>query len=314
MTAPPPLRRIPADEAREQRRAHEERADALTAGHRERRRRGEKHPVEDFLFTYYPFSAARLRRWHPGAGVAYDAAADRDEQGESVIADLTGDGSRSWYVDVADGPTTWRHADVERFRTERASALGFIQRLLSSSTLTARRPEFGCFGLHEWAMVYKQGDDTRHTLPLRLGAEGTDAVVESHQIRCTHFDAFRFFTPEAVPLNRLQPTRDDQPALEQPGCLHAGMDLFKWTNKLVPALPSDLVLDCFELARDIRLLDMQASPYDVSRFGEEAVKIETPEGKAEYARRQREFAERGAPLRARIVEACDALLDGADRA
>ena len=157
-------------------------------------------------------------------------------------------------------------------------------------------------------MVYKQGDDTRHMLPLRLGAAGTDEVVEAHQIRCSHFDAFRFFTPEAAPLNRLQPTRDDQPALEQPGCLHAGMDLFKWTHKLLPLLPSELVLDCFELARDIRLLDMQASPYDVSRFGEDAVMIETPEGKAEYSRRQREFADRAAPLRAQIVELCEAAL------
>ena len=44
--------------------AHAERADALTAGWRERRTRGEKHAVEDFLFTYYPPRPAQLRRWH----------------------------------------------------------------------------------------------------------------------------------------------------------------------------------------------------------------------------------------------------------
>ena len=32
--------------------AHRERADALTAEHRDRVARGEKHPVWDFLFTY----------------------------------------------------------------------------------------------------------------------------------------------------------------------------------------------------------------------------------------------------------------------
>jgi hypothetical protein len=276
--------------------AHAEHADALTAGWRSRRLAGEKHEIDDFLFTYYTTRPAQLRRWHPGAGVTlHDAPGGTEAFAERA--------SWRWYEPTPDGGLT---VDVPTFLADRGSTVRYVRSLVAA---TAGRPtNVGCFGLHEWAMVYKQGDDTRHTLPLRLGAEGTDAVVESHQIRCTHFDAFRFFTPEAVPLNRLQPTRDDQPALEQPGCLHAGMDLFKWTNKLVPALPSDLVLDCFELARDIRLLDMQASPYDVSRFGEEAVRIETPEGKAEYARRQREFAERGAPLRARIVEACDALL------
>lgn len=50
--------------------AHAARVDELTAGHRERRARGEKHPVEDFLFEYYGHRPAQLRRWHPGLGVA----------------------------------------------------------------------------------------------------------------------------------------------------------------------------------------------------------------------------------------------------
>ena len=58
-------------------RAHHERVDALTAAHRERARRGEKHPVWDFLFTYYSYSPSQLRRWHPGAGVQLDDAQDR---------------------------------------------------------------------------------------------------------------------------------------------------------------------------------------------------------------------------------------------
>ena len=45
----------------------------------------------------------------------------------------------------------------------------------------------------------------------------TDEVVEGHRIGCSHFDAFRFFTPPARPLNTLQPGRDDRPAFEQPG-------------------------------------------------------------------------------------------------
>ena len=53
---------------------------------------------------------------------------------------------------------------------------------------------------------------------------------------------------------------------------------------------------------------MAAAPYDVSSYGLEAVAIETPEGKAEYVRRQRAFAERGQALRARLVEVCDSVL------
>ena len=156
-------------------------------------------------------------------------------------------------------------------------------------------------------MVYGQREH-RHPLPLRLGQDGTNAVAEAHPIRCSHFDAFRFFTPEAVGLNRLQPSRATRIALEQPGCLHAAMDCHKWATKLGPAVPGDLALDCFEHARAIRLLDMRASPYDLSSYGEAPVAIETPEGKAEYVARQRELTQPAAGLRARLVAVCEALL------
>ena len=83
------------------------------------------------------------------------------------------------------------------------------------------------------------------------------------------------------------------------------MDLYKWAHKLVPAVSSDLVMDCFELARDIRSLDMRAAPYDLRELGYEPVAIETPEGKAQYAAEQRVFSERGQTLRARLVDAID---------
>ncbi|WP_136706252.1 3-methyladenine DNA glycosylase [Agromyces sp. H66] len=270
--------------AREQ--AHAERADALTAGHRARAARGEKHPIEDFLFTYYSYSPGLLRRWHPGAGVELaDAAATPRAAWRWYARGATPDGLR---VD---------RAAMER---EKAPMLRAIERILRS---TAARPaQFGCFGLHEWAMVYRQAEH-RHAVPLRLGQAATDAVVETHELRCTHIDAYRFFTPDAAPRNRFAPTRETQPELEQPGCLHAGMDVYKWAVKLGPLVPGDVLLDAFELARDIRYLDMQASPYDVRPWGGEPVRIETPEGKAEYVRRQRAFAERSNALRRRVLEA-----------
>ena len=161
-------------------------------------------------------------------------------------------------------------------------------------------------------MVYRlPADQVRHAdWPLRLGSEGTDAVVESHRIGCSHFDAFRFFTDAARPLNQLHPRHDDRPAFEQPGCLHAGMDLYKHAYRMSPLVCSDLVADCFELARDIRVLDMRASPYDLSGLGYPPVEIETVAGKQEYVTAQREFAERGAPLRQRLLDECDRLLTG----
>ncbi|MEO7754035.1 MAG: 3-methyladenine DNA glycosylase [Terracoccus sp.] len=273
--------------------AHEARVDAATAGHRARRADGRRHPVEDFLFTYYAFKPAQLRRWHPGAGVGL--------VGGSTAA------QREWrFYRLQDDVVS---VDVDAFLEARGDTVRFVRDLLSR---TAARPgRFGCLGLHEWAMVYRlDSSDVRHAgWPLRLGPEGTDAVVESHQVACSHFDAFRFFTPEAVPRNLLSPTRADQPAFEQPGCLHAGMDLYKWAHKLVPAVSSELVMECFELAREIRSLDMRAAPYDLRELGYEPVRIETPEGKAEYAAAQRAFSVRGQQLRERMVSACDRVLE-----
>jgi hypothetical protein len=281
---------LPAEEWRERAAAHLARVDRWVQPHVERRRRGESHPVLDFLFTYYSETPGRLRRWHPGPGVALGSPAPH--------------AAWRWYR------TDGGHAslDVDAFVADRGDTLRFVRRLLAA---TATRPPYtGCFGLHEWAMVYRD-TGTRHEIPLRLGQRGTDAVVEAHPVRCSHFDAFRFFTADAVDRNRLQPTRDSQIELEQPGCLHAGMDLYKWAYKLSPATPGDLLADCFELAVEIRELDMRASPYDLRDHGYAAVAIETPEGKAEYVAAQRGFAERGAALRGRLLELCGALLGSA---
>ncbi|HEY4568900.1 MAG TPA: 3-methyladenine DNA glycosylase [Kribbella sp.] len=266
---------------------HAARVDVLLAGHLDRRRSGEAHPVEDFLFTYYPTRPNQLRVWHPGPGV-------RLLDGSSY------DGRRGYVV--AEGVASLDPAEIAR----RADNIAWVRRLLASTL--DRQPQFGCFGLHEWAMLYRTSDVRHEKWPLRLGAGGTDQVVESHRISCSHFDAFRFFTPSARPLNVLQPTRESQPALEQGGCLHANMDLYKWAGKLMPFTPSALLLDCFELARDIRTLDMQASPYDLSALGYQPVRIETPAGKAEYTAAQRTFADRARPLRRQLVALCDNLL------
>lgn len=296
LLAPTPARLTSAQwRAREA--AHHARADALTSAHRARRQRGETHAIEDFLFTYYPVSPAKLRRWHPGAGVTLEGAAILfDPAQDPVRADWkyyarTGAAAEDLTVDLA---ALWE---------ARGKLISFIERLFTETM--ERAPSYGCFGLHEWAMVYRMTpEEIRHrALPLRLGALDTDVVVESNPISCSHFDAYRFFTPAAEPLNELTPTRANQPEMEQSGCLHAGMDVYKWAMKLGPIVPGELLLDAFELARDIRSVDMRASPYDVSQYGLAAIPVETPEGKRAYAALQRGFADRGNALRVRVLDA-----------
>jgi len=265
--------------------AHRAAVEDRTRAHLLRRDRGEKHPVEDFLFEYYSLTPGRLARWHPGPGVGLAGASRMPRAG--------------WrhYVTLGDVVAL----DRAGFLEARGRTVEFVRGLLEATL--SRPATLGCFGLHEWAMVHGIPENgVRHeNWPLRLGAEGTDEVTRAHTIRCSHFDAFRFFTPTAAPLNTLQPTRETQVAHEQPGCLHAGMDVYKWCVKLEPLVPSGLTLDAFDLAREIRRLDMQASPYDLTDLGLEPVRIETPEGKAEYVSRQRDFAERSNALRTRLL-------------
>ena len=78
-------------------------------------------------------------------------------------------------------------------------------------------------------------------------------------------------------------------------------------DQLSAAAPGALALNCFALAADIRPLDIQASPTTCPPTVS-PVKIETPEGKAEYVARQREFARRAAALRVRLLRVCDELM------
>ncbi|MER5620082.1 3-methyladenine DNA glycosylase [Streptosporangium sp. NPDC002544] len=268
--------------------AHRERVGAWVEPHLRRGRERVAHPVEDFLFTYYSFRPGRLLQWHPGAG--------------TVLAGASSYGAN--YRDCEQGAVL----DLELVLPQRVAAISWTRELLAATA--SRPPYLGCFGMHEWAMVYRTPEvEIRHSsFPLRLSPERIEEIVDQRGVRCGHFDAFRFFTPPARPLNVIQPTRERQRELEQPGCLHANMDLYKWAYKLSPMIGSELVADCFALARDIRTVDMRASPYDLSALGYRPIQVETAEGRAEYVAAQRAFTERAAPLRQRLLQECDRLL------
>jgi hypothetical protein len=277
--------------------AHRARVVPYTMPWRDRRARKAVHPVYDFLFQYYPYSPGKLEAWHPDPGehIADSPHARATFVGPHYIAAHGVIGRRA--------PTKGSDPLVG----DRARMTETLQVLRDTQ---ARPANFGCFGLHEWAMVY-HGTEVRHqaTAPLRLTQAEVDAFVESRPVACSHFDAFRFFAPAAKPLNRLPLAWEARYEHEQPGCIHANMDLYRWAYASMPWIGSDLLGDCFALAVALRELDMQAAPYDLRAFGVEPVRIETPEGREIYQTRQRALAARASVLRARLIDALSHLLD-----
>jgi hypothetical protein len=281
---------------RERAQAHRARAERHTGPARHRRDRGWPHPVADFLFEYYPYAFSLLENWHPGTGIAL----------ETDSPSLPAGFAERCYT-IRDGRIM---ADVEKLSGKELQRLAWTAELLEATH--SRAPNFACHGLHEWAMVYR-GRELRHerTLSLRLPQAEIDALVEARPVCCSHHDAFRFFAAEARPLNRLQPDLESRVLLEQPGCLHANMDLYKWSARAMPWVGSELLLDCFELAVELRELDMRASPYDLSAWNLEAVRIETPKGRREYEEEQKRLAAMAGPLRRRLIGALRRTLDAA---
>lgn len=274
-------------EWRELAHTHFEIATAFTAGPRLRRDRDEKHPVEDFLFNYYPYPIALLEQWQPGYGTALQFS-----DPELLPIHLK---NRRYQID-----SDCCYLDLALMDEKERQRLQWIVELLEA---TQRHiPNFACHGLHEWAMVYR-AEEIRHAAiaPLRLPQAEIDALVSSRPITCTHYDAFRFFANQAKPLNRYPLSLDSRHENEQPGCVHANMDLYKWAAKAMPWIGSELLLETFCLASQLRDLDMRASPYDLSAWNVIPIKIEHPEGRREYETEQRRLATLASGLRAKLI-------------
>jgi len=197
-----PVQELAEEVWRERERAHVTRVEDLVAAHLHRRRSGRKHPVEDFLWVYYSYRPGQLRRWHPGPGVVLRG--DQDPTGR-----------RSWkhYAALGDGTIF----DAESFRRDRGDTLVWVSELLSATA--ARQPTYSCFGLHEWAMIYRsrEGERRHEQLPLRVSQAEADAVVAAAQIRCSHFVSPRPAAPLASRTRRHaapRPGSDGPPLLE----------------------------------------------------------------------------------------------------
>jgi hypothetical protein len=259
----------------------------------DRRSQQQKDPVMDFLFQYYAFRPAHLKRWSPGIGT------------------LLQDGrSHNWRFDEMETIGQDCFLDITHFPDDRTSALQWILEVLQKSL--HRKPSFGCFGMHEWAMVYK-ADHIRHDyLSLRMEMDELAKFVESRPLVCTHFDAFRFFTDEAKPQNKFDLGRDTSHEMEQSGCLHTNMDLYKWAFKMYPWISSNTLRQAFELAIETRVMDMKASPYDLRERGLEPIKIETEEGRLKYVERQRAIHQKSQPIRRQLITEYQEILGALD--
>lgn len=258
-----------------------------------RREHGLKHPVHDFLFTYYNCSPLKLKQWVPSFEEALSVQDDVVEKYPWLTTDWFTRDQNSLCLNIKKTPPTI------------PSLLSFISQLCKN--ISERPPRFKCFGLHEWAMVYKaSAESIRHQgYRLRLSPEQLAHFVESQNICCSHYDAYRFFTEEARPLNVLNPQLETRLQMEQGGCVHANMDLYKWSVKLWPWIGSDFIAKTFLLALEGRELDMRASPYDLSEAGYAPICIETEEGRLFYQAEQKRFTERASYLRLELSSFCD---------
>lgn len=269
---------------------HQERVRPYTSARVQRAGIAQPHAVYDFLFTYYSFRPSHLERWSPGADVVIEDCdtAPLDWPNNTVRAD------GGWVI-----PSS-------RFPRHRVRYLEWCHHYLTS--IMTRPPSFSCFGLHEWAMVYKAPEVRHSHVPLRVSPVQIADAVEGLGLRCSHYDAFRFFTPEAAPLNHEQLSRAATSQHDQRACIHVTMDLYKFAFTIAPWCSSDLVADAFLLAAEARRIDMRASPYDLEAMGFAPIKIETPEGRQEYLQEQRRLAELAVPVRARLLGTYQGLL------
>lgn len=260
-----------------------------------RRDLGLTHAVHDFLFTYYSCSPLKLKQWVP----SFEEVLEITPQIRKEYPWF----SDYWFCLDEEGLSLNR----ERIHENMRSLVTFVADLCSN--MLQRPSRFGCFGLHEWAMVYKLSPDAlRHKgHRLRLPAKELANFVESQTICCSHYDAYRFFTNEARPLNILKPVLETRLQMEQGGCVHANMDLYKWATKLWPWIGSDFIAKAFLLALEGRELDMRASPYDLSDAGYAPICIETEDGRQEYQKEQQRLAERAIPLREELHAFCKRL-------
>ena len=192
------------------------------------------NPVYNFLVSYYGLKGSRgvrrLLAYSPGPYVPFNIAAAGSA---AVPPPLT----KYLQHDKARG---YLYYDPALMACGASKQLEWNLNLLKATRANA--PILNCHGLHEWAMVYKNTAEEKSYQPqleFRVAQEEIDRVVETSTLRCSHIDALRMFSEDAqrdIPNEfgsiGVDVSREDQAILEQPGCIHAAIDLLKWCLKV----------------------------------------------------------------------------------
>ena len=286
------------------------------------------HPIYNFLHTYYRYSSKNLRYYSPGIDVVMEAEKVTSSSDSKSIKNSNKRKPESHssqldpkYVHLSDNECC-SYILPSTATTDPDSPFGWItlgrNRDLLMNT-ASRAPFYGCFGYHEWAMLYSgrsQGlseplPSHQKEVPIRVTQDVIDDVVETMGLRCTHYDAYRFFHPSMQPLNSVHPlTRTNQIEHEQSGCLHAAMDLFKYAYQIYPFISSSLLRACIHVALTARKLDMRASPYDTTNvlYCGPPICVETLEGRNQYQEEQKSLAVEAAIVREQLIQGYDLVL------
>lgn len=295
----------------------------------------DSNPIFNFLHTYYRYPTNKVLNYSPGLGVQMEGVSVKDvhhskathpAQAGPPITAMSTTGCLSPYglsLDESSGMAHYNGANVVKEKEVRK--LKNFMNILTESSM--RQPVFNCYGLHEWAMLYSGRRDgvqspdlmNKHQkVPLRVSQEVIDELVEGQKngcsLKCTHYDAYRFFHPSSQGINSITNlSRKTQTQYEQGGCIHATMDLFKYAFTLYPFCNAELLRKTLHLALAARKIDMRSSPYEVSEYLSEEEKaplrVETVEGRRKFAVEQESLYHRSMPVRAALIIAYNEYLE-----
>jgi hypothetical protein len=118
-----------------------------------------KHPIFNFLHKYYSYSAESLKQYSPGMACLLTETNVKDFE-ERVLH------SRFAIIEE-DRSVQYQVIDIRDFRGQQKIKNIRRNRELLKNTM-GRNPVFSCYGLHEWAMLYKGNTKHQHELDLRV--------------------------------------------------------------------------------------------------------------------------------------------------
>ena len=160
---------------------------------RERRHAVNSHPIYNFLHTYYRYSSEELLLYSPGIGVGL-----KDVMHDNIKPLRTSNGKQKRKKKNSTGMKELLHplihlSDSENNKSDASynpqklihplqpsgrygwTTMSRNRDILAKSSL--KQPNFACYGLHEWAMLYKNYPPHQKNLSLRVSQDTIDELV-----------------------------------------------------------------------------------------------------------------------------------------